>query len=73
MICVHLAKSYQISNLILQEILECGSNKVNNTASLFFSKKLGRWTHGFEYAALEVKSRLEGLQFITIVSTVMIM
>lgn len=69
----HLAKSYQKFNLILQEIVECGSNKVNNTASLFFSEKLRRWTHGFEYAALEVKSRLERLQFIDIVSTVMIM
>ncbi|XP_074331171.1 DNA-directed RNA polymerase IV subunit 1 isoform X2 [Apium graveolens] len=59
--------------LNLKEILECGSNKVKKTASLFFSKKLGRWTHGFEYAALEVKSRLERLQFINIVSTVMIM
>ncbi|KAK1374781.1 DNA-directed RNA polymerase [Heracleum sosnowskyi] len=59
--------------LNLKDILECGSNKVNNTASLFFSEKLRRWTHGFEYAALEVKSRLERLQFIDIVSTVMIM
>ncbi|WOG90280.1 hypothetical protein DCAR_0209523 [Daucus carota subsp. sativus] len=59
--------------LNLKEILECGNNKVNKTASLFFSKKLERWTYGFEYAALEVKSRLERLQFLDIVSTVMIM
>ncbi|XP_017236030.1 DNA-directed RNA polymerase IV subunit 1 isoform X1 [Daucus carota subsp. sativus] len=59
--------------LNLKEILECGGNKVNCTASLFFSKKLARWTYGFEYAALEVKNRLERVQFSDIVSTVMIM
>ena len=45
---------------------------MNKTACLFFPKKLRRWNHGFEYAALEVKSRLERVQFLDIVSTVMI-
>lgn len=57
----------------MQEILECGGNKVNNSISLFLSKKLGRWAHGFEYGALEVKNHLERLKFVDIVSTVMIM
>lgn len=59
--------------LNLKEILECGGNKRNNTISLFLSKKLRRWVHGFEYGALEVKSHLERVQLLDIVSTVMIM
>ncbi|KAL6980110.1 DNA-directed RNA polymerase [Sarracenia purpurea var. burkii] len=61
--------------LNLKKILECGVKKStgNKTASLFLSKKLRRWTHGFEYAALEVQSHLERLLFSDIVSTVMIL
>ncbi|KAL8114539.1 DNA-directed RNA polymerase IV subunit 1-like isoform X2 [Apium graveolens] len=59
--------------LNLKEILECGGNKVNNAASLFISEKLRRVPYGFEYAALEIKSHLERVQFLDIVSTVMIM
>lgn len=63
------------SNLIVQKVLECGVKKKSGdkTASLYLSKKLGRWTHGFEYAALEVQSHLERLLFSDIVSTSMIM
>ena len=58
----------------MQNILECGSRKHNSdtTWSIFFSGKLGRRTHGFEYGALEVKNHLERLIFSDIVSTVMI-
>ncbi|GFS33264.1 nuclear RNA polymerase D1A [Actinidia rufa] len=60
--------------LNLKKVLECGVKKStgDKTASLFLSKKLGRWTHGFEYAALEVQSHLERLLFSDIVSNVMI-
>ncbi|KAF3974134.1 hypothetical protein CMV_002506 [Castanea mollissima] len=60
--------------LNLKNILECGSRKHNSdtTWSIFFSGKLGRQTHGFEYGALEVKNHLERLIFSDIVSTVMI-
>ncbi|PSR91523.1 DNA-directed RNA polymerase IV subunit like [Actinidia chinensis var. chinensis] len=58
----------------LKKVLECGVKKStgDKTASLFLSKKLGRWTHGFEYAALEVQSHLERLLLSDIVSNVMI-
>ncbi|KAG5539714.1 hypothetical protein RHGRI_020056 [Rhododendron griersonianum] len=60
--------------LNLKKVLECGVKKKSGdkTASLYLSKKLGRWTHGFEYAALEVQSHLERLLFSDIVSTSMI-
>lgn len=69
----HVDDYNENSILILQEILECGGNKVNNAASLFISKKLGKVPYGFEYAALEIKSHLERVQFSDIVSAVMIM
>ncbi|XP_052209737.1 DNA-directed RNA polymerase IV subunit 1 isoform X2 [Diospyros lotus] len=58
--------------LNLKKVLECGVKKCSGdkTASLFLSKKLGRWAHGFEYAALEVQSHLERLLFSEIVSVV---
>ncbi|XP_057977974.1 DNA-directed RNA polymerase IV subunit 1 isoform X2 [Malania oleifera] len=65
----------EISPLLnLKNVLECGLRKfsANQTASLFLSKKLGRWIYGFEYGALEVKNHLEKLLFSDIVSTVMI-
>ncbi|KAA8522336.1 hypothetical protein F0562_013303 [Nyssa sinensis] len=60
--------------LNLKKVLECGVKKISGdkTASLFLSKRVGRWTHGFEYGALEVQSHLERLLFSDIVSTVMI-
>ncbi|KAK2994826.1 hypothetical protein RJ640_018808 [Escallonia rubra] len=60
--------------LNLKKVLECGVKKTSGdrTASLFLSKKLGRWIHGFEYGALEVKSHLERVLFSEIVSAVMV-
>ncbi|KAL9328666.1 hypothetical protein ACSQ67_003669 [Phaseolus vulgaris] len=60
--------------LNLKNVLECGSRKKNGdqSVSLFFSEKVGKQRHGFEYAALEVKNYLERLLFSKIVSTVMI-
>ncbi|XP_059661700.1 DNA-directed RNA polymerase IV subunit 1 [Cornus florida] len=60
--------------LNLKKTLECGVKKISGdkTASLFLSKKLGRWTYGFEYGALEIQNHLERLLFSDIVSTVMI-
>nr|URM60724.1 TCP family protein [Gymnema sylvestre] len=60
--------------LNLKKVLECGVKKSSGdmTASLFLSKKLGRWHYGFEYGALEVKSHLERLLFSEIVSSTMI-
>ncbi|GFZ02157.1 nuclear RNA polymerase D1A [Actinidia rufa] len=47
--------------------------KKYRTASLFLSKKLERWTHGFEYGALEAQSHLERLLFSDIVSNATIL
>ncbi|KAM7491335.1 hypothetical protein LguiA_034256 [Lonicera macranthoides] len=60
--------------LNLKKILECGVKKVSGdkTASIYLSKKLGRWFHGFEYGALEVKNHLERVLLSEIVSTVAI-
>ncbi|MCD7452091.1 DNA-directed RNA polymerase [Datura stramonium] len=60
--------------LNLKKILESGvgSRSGEKTASLFLSKRLGRWAHGFEYGALDVKSHLERLLLSDVVSTVMI-
>lgn len=60
--------------LNLKKALECGSKSKSGdkTATLFLSKKLGRKMYGFEYAALEIRSYLEGLTFSAIVSSVMI-
>ncbi|KAI7993950.1 DNA-directed RNA polymerase IV subunit 1 [Camellia lanceoleosa] len=71
----HPISALETSPLLnLKKILECGVKKISGdkTASLYLSKKLGRWTHGFEYGALEVQSHLERLLFSDIVSTVMI-
>ncbi|KAM7258655.1 hypothetical protein ACFE04_014396 [Oxalis oulophora] len=58
--------------LNLKKVLECGSKKstCDQTVSLFLSKELRKRRHGFEYAALEVKNYLEGLELATVVSTV---
>ncbi|KAF5954479.1 hypothetical protein HYC85_007335 [Camellia sinensis] len=72
----HPISALETSPLLnLKKILECGVKKISGdkTASLYLSKKLGRWTHGFEYGALEVQSHLERLLFSDIVSTVMIL
>lgn len=63
-----------VCNSIVQKILECGVKKSSGdrTASLFLSKKLGRWPHGFEYGALEVKCHLERLLFSDIISRTLI-
>ncbi|TMX01481.1 hypothetical protein EJD97_024444 [Solanum chilense] len=60
--------------LNLKKILEsgAGSRTGEKTASMFLSKRLGRWAHGFEYGALEVKGHLERLLLSEVVSTVMI-
>ncbi|CAN4127502.1 unnamed protein product [Withania somnifera] len=60
--------------LNLKKILESGvgSRSGEKTASLFLSKRLGRWAHGFEYGALEVKGHLERLLLSDVVSSVMI-
>ncbi|XP_070038864.1 DNA-directed RNA polymerase IV subunit 1 isoform X1 [Nicotiana tomentosiformis] len=60
--------------LNLKKILEAGvkSNSSEKTATLFLSRRLGRWAHGFEYGAIEVKGHLERLLLSDIVSTVMI-
>ncbi|EPS74753.1 hypothetical protein M569_00001, partial [Genlisea aurea] len=60
--------------LALKEVLECGVKRSTRckTASLFLSKGLRRWAHGFEYGALEVKNHLERLCFSDIVSDVRI-
>ncbi|XP_059276067.1 DNA-directed RNA polymerase IV subunit 1 isoform X1 [Lycium ferocissimum] len=60
--------------LNLKKILESGvgSRSGEKTASLFLSKRLGRWAYGFEYGALEVKGHLERLLLSDVVSTVMI-
>ncbi|CAM9002666.1 unnamed protein product [Rhodiola kirilowii] len=60
--------------LNIKKVLECGSSRStgDQTASLFFSKSLGRHRHGFEYAALEVKSHLEPLRFSDIVTFVQV-
>ncbi|KAM3321886.1 DNA-directed RNA polymerase IV subunit 1-like [Capsicum chacoense] len=60
--------------LNLKKILESGvgSRSGEKTASLFLSKNLERWPHGFEYGALEVKGHLERLLLSDVVSTVMI-
>ncbi|XP_055821431.1 DNA-directed RNA polymerase IV subunit 1 [Solanum dulcamara] len=60
--------------LNLKKILESGggSRSGEKTASMFLSKRLGRWAHGFEYGALEVKGHLERLLLSEVVSTVMI-
>lgn len=60
--------------LNLKKILESGvgSRSGEKSASLFLSKRLGRWAHGFEYGALEVKGHLERLLLSDVVSTVMI-
>lgn len=65
-------KSY--SNLIMQKILECGvkKNTGSKSASLFLSRRLRRWTNGFEYGALEVKNHLECLPLSNVVSEVRI-
>lgn len=44
----------------------------DKTASLFLSKKLGRWAYGFEYGALEMKDHLQRLKFEDVVSSSMI-
>ncbi|KAM7525683.1 hypothetical protein LguiA_015585 [Lonicera macranthoides] len=56
------------------KVLECGVKKISGdkTVSLFLSKKLGRWIHGYEYGALAVKNHLENVLFSDIVSTVTI-
>ncbi|CAK9173084.1 unnamed protein product [Ilex paraguariensis] len=61
--------------LNLKKVLECGvkNSRGDKTASLYLSRKLQRWTHGFEYGALEVKNHLERILFSDIVSTVMIL
>ncbi|KAL1141298.1 hypothetical protein V6Z11_A11G019600 [Gossypium hirsutum] len=55
-------------------VLECGSRRRNSDQimTLFFSDKLGKGRHCFEYAALEIKNYLERLIFSDIVSTVLI-
>ncbi|PHU28342.1 hypothetical protein BC332_00435 [Capsicum chinense] len=60
--------------LNLKKILESGvgSRSGEKTASLFLSKNLERWPHGFEYGALEVKGHLERLLLSDVVSSVMI-
>ena len=59
----------------MQKVLECGVKKISGdkTVSLFLSKKLGRWIHGYEYGALAVKNHLENVLFSDIVSTVTIL
>ena len=64
----------QHPDFVVQKVLECCVKKTSDkTASLFCLKNSGRWTHGFEYAALEVQSHLERLLFSDIVSNVMIL
>ncbi|TYJ07689.1 hypothetical protein E1A91_A11G022700v1 [Gossypium mustelinum] len=60
--------------LNLKRVLECGSRRRNSDQimTLFFSDKLGKGRHCFEYAALEIKNYLERLIFSDIVSTVLI-
>ncbi|GFP97753.1 DNA-directed RNA polymerase iv subunit 1 [Phtheirospermum japonicum] len=60
--------------LNLKKVLECGvkRNTGFKSASLFLSKRLGRWANGFEYGALEVKDHLECLIFSDVVSKVKI-
>ncbi|PIA54622.1 hypothetical protein AQUCO_00900884v1 [Aquilegia coerulea] len=61
--------------LNLKKLLESSSQKkstVDQTVSLFLSKKLERWLYGFEYGASKVKSHLERVLFSDVVSTVMI-
>ncbi|XP_019055892.1 PREDICTED: DNA-directed RNA polymerase IV subunit 1 isoform X3 [Nelumbo nucifera] len=65
----------EISPLLnLKKVLECGQKNASadQTASLFLSKKLGRWICGFEYGATEVKNHLERVFFSDVVSTVMV-
>ncbi|KAL3647224.1 hypothetical protein CASFOL_008192 [Castilleja foliolosa] len=60
--------------LNLKKVLECGAkrNTGHKSATLFLSKRLERWTNGFEYGALEVKDHLENLVFSDVVSEVKI-
>ncbi|KAL5709479.1 DNA-directed RNA polymerase [Ranunculus cassubicifolius] len=60
--------------LNLKKLLESSQKKniVNQTVSLFLSKKLERWLYGFEYAAIKVKSHLERVLFSDVVTSVMI-
>ncbi|XP_075476606.1 DNA-directed RNA polymerase IV subunit 1 isoform X1 [Primulina tabacum] len=60
--------------LAIKKVFECGVKKSrgNKSASLFLSRRLGRWVNGFEYGALEVKNHLERLYFSDIVSEVRI-
>ncbi|CAA2957319.1 DNA-directed RNA polymerase IV subunit 1 isoform X1 [Olea europaea subsp. europaea] len=60
--------------LSLKKVLECGVKKStgDKSASLFLSRRLGRWANGFEYGALEVKDHLERVLFSDIVSEVVI-
>ncbi|KAL2516997.1 DNA-directed RNA polymerase IV subunit 1 [Abeliophyllum distichum] len=60
--------------LALKKVLECGVKKStgDKSASLFLSRRLGRWANGFEYGALEVKDHLERVLFSDIVSEVLI-
>ncbi|CAA3005588.1 DNA-directed RNA polymerase IV subunit 1 isoform X1 [Olea europaea subsp. europaea] len=60
--------------LALKKVLECGVKKStgDKSASLFLSRRLGRWANGFEYGALEVKDQLERVLFSDVVSEVAI-
>ncbi|XP_077234940.1 nuclear RNA polymerase D1A isoform X2 [Tasmannia lanceolata] len=60
--------------LNLKKVLECGrkESSVDQTVSLFLSKKLRRFTYGFEYGALQVKNHLERVLLSDVVTTVMI-
>ncbi|KZV42123.1 DNA-directed RNA polymerase IV subunit 1-like [Dorcoceras hygrometricum] len=60
--------------LAIKKVFECGVNKSggDKSASLFLSRRLGKWVNGYEYGALEVKNHLERLFFSDIVSEVRI-